>query len=69
MENSPDTDTLALSIEQKDGDRVLSMLTLEYPNLPNAVANAMHMQLVEVIKAKVQTWIEAKAKGIDPFGD
>ena len=67
IENSSATDTLTISITQTDGDQVLSTLTLEYPNLPNAVANAMQLRLVEAIKAETVSWAEAKAEGKDLF--
>ena len=67
IENSPANDTLTISIVQKDGDKILSELTLSYPNLPNAIANIMQLQIVDTIRALTQSWGEAKAAGIDPL--
>ena len=67
IENSPANDTLTISITQVDGDKVLSELTLSYPNLPNAIANIMQLQIVDTIRALTQSWSEAKAAGIDPL--
>jgi hypothetical protein len=67
IENTPANDTLTITVFQKDGENVLSELTLSYPNLPNAVANAMQFQIVDAIRALTQTWSDAKASGEDPF--
>jgi hypothetical protein len=67
IENTPAIDTLTISIVQEDGEKTLSELTLSYPNLPNAVANAMQLQIVDAIRALTQSWGEAKAAGIDPL--
>jgi hypothetical protein len=67
IENTSANDTLTISITQVDGEKVLSELTLSYPNLPNAAANAMQLQIVDTIRALTQSWSDAKAAGIDPL--
>ena len=61
--NTEALDTLTVSIKQADGDKVLSELTLVYPNLPNDIANLMHFGLVDAIRAKVGEWAGIKAAG------
>jgi hypothetical protein len=63
IENSLANDTITLSLTQTDGDRVLSVLTLEYPNLPNEIANIMSLRLVDAIKAETAKWSAEKASG------
>ena len=67
IENTAANDTLSIAIVQMDGEKVLSELTLVYPNLPNAAANFMQLQVVDTIRALVQTWTDAKAVGADPL--
>ena len=67
IENTPANDTLTVAIVQMDGEKTLSELTLSYPNLPNAVANAMQLQIVDTIRALTQSWSDAKASGVDPL--
>ena len=62
IENSPATDTLTISIVQSDGQQVLSRLELEYPNLPNEIANYMHLSIVGAISAVTAEWADAKVK-------
>ena len=67
IENSPANDTLTISMVQKDGESVLSELTISYPNLPNATANGMSLQIVETLLALTKSWSDAKASGADPL--
>ena len=67
IENTAANDTLSIAIVQMDGEKVLSELTLVYPNLPNAAANFMQLRVVDTIRALVQSWTDAKASGADPL--
>jgi hypothetical protein len=59
--NTESTDTLLVIIQQHDGEKMLSELTLTYPNLPNDVANLMNFGLVDAIRAKIGEWASVKA--------
>jgi hypothetical protein len=67
IENTAANDTLTITIVQQDGEKILSELMLSYPNLPNAAANLMQLQVVDTIRALVQSWTDAKASGADPL--
>lgn len=53
---------LILTIEQREGEQVLSRLALEYPRLPNEQANAISLDLVDAIAAVVRGYAAAKAE-------
>jgi hypothetical protein len=67
IENTHANDTLTISMVQKDGESVLSEMTLNYPNLPNAMANAMSLQIVETLLELTKSWSDAKASGEGMF--
>ena len=67
LPNTPALDTLKLTLTQTDGDKTLSVLSLEYPNLSNSVSNVLAMRLVEAIKAEVTAWVTETENGNDPF--
>lgn len=55
---------LVIVATQTEGDKVLSRLTLEYPNLENADANAINLQLTQALIDRVTEFADAKAAGI-----
>lgn len=60
--NSDANDTLKVAIVQLDGERVLSEMTIRWPELPNAEANRMNLALTEAIRAEVARWASMKAE-------
>lgn len=53
---------LSIVIKQTEGDKTLSELSLTYPAMPNAEANAFSLELVDAISALVRSAAAAKAE-------
>jgi hypothetical protein len=59
------SDTLTLTIKQEDENGVLSTTTVEYPNLPNELANVLNFAVTEAIVELAKGWAAIKADGGD----
>ncbi len=60
--------TLKLTMEQAEGGKVLSTVTLEYPNIPNTEANMLSLEIIEAIGLVVRgaAAFKAQATGSPP---
>ena len=58
------SNSLKLAITQSDGDDVLSVLTLEYPSITNAEANAIQLRYLAALTGAAGELAGEKAEAI-----
>ena len=56
--------TLTVVATQTEGGKVLSRLTLEYPDMDNTNANLINLGLTQAMLDKVAEFADAKAAGL-----